>query len=160
MCYRSMSSEFRGLGTRFLHTHLHNCGSKGTDTQRSYLLNVSWNCTFFLPFPSSKYLNKQRNCIHLNEIQKGLAYLFVTIPTQHTHTHARTRIYTHTHAHARESPGVQMYSLFEEEWKKENQQRQKLDSRGSWEPKRLQSPSLRVIDQTTRHLHLYACLFL
>ena len=33
MYYRSMRSEFRDLGIRFLHTHLHNCRSKGTDTR-------------------------------------------------------------------------------------------------------------------------------
>ena len=124
-----------------------------------YSINVSWNCTFFLPFPSSNYLNKQRNFIHLNEIQKGLAYLFVTsLHSTHTHTHAHTHTHTLTHTHAQESPGVQMYSLFEEEWRKENQQRQKIDSRGSWEQKRLQSPSLSVTDQTTTHLYLFVCL--
>ena len=63
-----------------------------------YSINVSWNCTFFLPFPSSNYLNKQRNCIHLNEIHKGLAYLFVT-SLHSTHTHTRTHTHTHTLTH-------------------------------------------------------------
>ena len=125
-----------------------------------YSLNVSWNCTFFLPFPSSNYLNKQRNLYSFkwNPERSGLSFCHHPyIP--HTHRHAHTYTHAHTHTHAQESPGVQMYSLFEEEWRRENQQRQKTDSRGSWEQKCLQSPSLSVTDQTTTRLYLFVCLF-
>ena len=63
-----------------------------------YSLNVSWNCTFFLPFPSSSYLNKQRNLYSFkwNPERSGLSFCHHPyIP----HTHTRTHTYTHAHTY-------------------------------------------------------------